>query len=161
MVNLSHQSHPRNFQQSMTVKVLYAEDNVVNQKVLSRVLNRTGITDITIVDNGKKAVDVSADTKFDCIFMDMQMPVMKDFSWKIQISCCKFFLLLQLSHTILLYLVWFFCKNKKTQDGMEACKHIIKRDPAAKIIFVTAHALDEVQEQGRGSWCCELHMEAF
>jgi DNA-binding response OmpR family regulator len=40
------------------------------------VLNRTGITDITIVDNGKKAVDISAETKFDCIFMDMQMPIM-------------------------------------------------------------------------------------
>jgi CheY-like chemotaxis protein len=58
------------------LKVLYAEDNVVNQKVLSRVLNRTGITDITVVDDGKKAVDVSAVTKFDCIFMDMQMPIM-------------------------------------------------------------------------------------
>ena len=57
-------------------KVLYAEDNIVNQKVLSRVLNRSGITDITIVDNGKKAVDISATIKYDCILLDMQMPVM-------------------------------------------------------------------------------------
>ena len=70
---------PKKFPAKYDLKVLYAEDNVVNQKVLSRVLNRTGITDITIVDNGKKAVDVSADTKFDCIFMDMQMPVMVRF----------------------------------------------------------------------------------
>lgn len=58
------------------LKVLYAEDNLVNQKVLSRVLNRAGITDVTVVDNGKKAVDLTATTSFDCIFMDTQMPVM-------------------------------------------------------------------------------------
>lgn len=58
------------------MKVLYAEDNLVNQKVLSRVLNRAGISDITIVDNGQKAVDVCARESFDIIFMDMQMPVL-------------------------------------------------------------------------------------
>lgn len=58
------------------MKVLYAEDNLVNQKVLSRVLQRSGIKDITIVDNGKKAVDISAEVKYDCILLDMQMPVM-------------------------------------------------------------------------------------
>eukprot|EP00536_Pseudo-nitzschia_multiseries_P004068 jgi/Psemu1/187253/e_gw1.66.26.1 len=58
------------------LKVLYAEDNLVNQKVLTRVLNRYGISDITIVDNGKKAVDISATIKYDCILLDIQMPVM-------------------------------------------------------------------------------------
>jgi len=58
------------------MKVLYAEDNLVNQKVLARVLNRSGIKDVTIVDNGKKAVDISATIKYDCILLDMQMPVM-------------------------------------------------------------------------------------
>jgi len=58
------------------MKVLYAEDNIVNQKVLSRVLTRSGITDITIVDNGKKAVDISETIRYDCILLDMQMPVM-------------------------------------------------------------------------------------
>ena len=60
---------------SRNVKILYAEDNLVNQKVLSRVLERSGISDITIVDNGKKAVDTCDSTKFDIIFMDVQMPV--------------------------------------------------------------------------------------
>eukprot|EP00537_Pseudo-nitzschia_pungens_P011229 CAMPEP_0172393354 /NCGR_PEP_ID=MMETSP1061-20121228/9230_1 /TAXON_ID=37318 /ORGANISM="Pseudo-nitzschia pungens, Strain cf. pungens" /LENGTH=1391 /DNA_ID=CAMNT_0013124391 /DNA_START=71 /DNA_END=4246 /DNA_ORIENTATION=- len=58
------------------IKVLVAEDNVINQKVLDRILKRVGVTDITIVDNGKKAVDISETTKFDCILMDMQMPIM-------------------------------------------------------------------------------------
>ena len=58
------------------LKVLYAEDNLVNQKVLTRVLNRYGISDVTVVDNGRKAVDVSAKTRYDCILLDIQMPVM-------------------------------------------------------------------------------------
>merc|ERR1712166_460938 len=59
-----------------SLKVLIADDNAINQKVLYRILKRLGVTDITIVDNGKKAVDTSATTKFDCIFMDMEMPIM-------------------------------------------------------------------------------------
>jgi signal transduction histidine kinase/DNA-binding response OmpR family regulator len=58
------------------IKVLVAEDNLINQKVLDRILKRLGVTDVTIVDNGKKAVDASETTKFDCILMDMQMPIM-------------------------------------------------------------------------------------
>merc|ERR1712238_197443 len=58
------------------LKVLIAEDNVINQKVLDRILKRVGVTDITIVDNGKKAVDSSAINHYDCILMDMQMPIM-------------------------------------------------------------------------------------
>jgi CheY-like chemotaxis protein len=90
------------------LKVLYAEDNLVNQKVLSRVLNRAGISDITIVDDGQKAVDLASSSHFDCIFMDMQMPIM---------------------------------------DGMEATRIIMERDPSAKVIFVTAHALDEFKSR--------------
>jgi len=92
------------------MKVLYAEDNIVNQKVLARVLNRYGIDDITIVDNGKKAVDISATTKYDCILLDIQMPIM---------------------------------------GGIEACKMIMDRDPDSKIIFVTAHALDEFKVKAK------------
>ncbi|CAB9508418.1 Hybrid signal transduction histidine kinase J [Seminavis robusta] len=89
-------------------KVLYAEDNVVNQKVLQKVLARVGVTDLTIVDNGKKAVDLCETEKFDCVFMDIQMPVM---------------------------------------GGMEATRLIVDRKPNAKVIFVTAHALDEFKAQ--------------
>jgi len=70
----TNRTRQNDFRKNM--KVLYAEDNLVNQKVLSRVLNRSGITDITIVDNGKKAVDISSTIKYDCILLDMQMPVM-------------------------------------------------------------------------------------
>eukprot|EP00980_Cylindrotheca_fusiformis_P022201 scaffold9079_cov120-Cylindrotheca_fusiformis.AAC.16 len=56
--------------------VLIAEDNAINQKVLKRTLERLGIEEIEIVDNGKLAVDRSETKMFDIIFMDMQMPIM-------------------------------------------------------------------------------------
>jgi CheY-like chemotaxis protein len=58
------------------LKVLIAEDNLVNQKVLRRLLNRINVDNITVVDNGQKAVECEAAEQFDIILMDMQMPVM-------------------------------------------------------------------------------------
>jgi signal transduction histidine kinase/ActR/RegA family two-component response regulator len=57
-------------------RVLIAEDNLINQKVLSRMLKKLGVTNLTIVDDGEKAVESEAAEAFDVIFMDMQMPRM-------------------------------------------------------------------------------------
>ena len=59
-----------------TIQILIAEDNVINQQVLSRILQKLGLEHIDMVDNGRKAVDQSAQKHYDLIFMDMQMPVM-------------------------------------------------------------------------------------
>jgi signal transduction histidine kinase/CheY-like chemotaxis protein len=58
------------------LRVLYAEDNKVNQKVLARILTRLGVSAIDIADNGLDAVRKAEDQEYDCIFMDMEMPVM-------------------------------------------------------------------------------------
>jgi signal transduction histidine kinase/CheY-like chemotaxis protein len=59
------------------IKVLIAEDNTINQKVLTRMLNRLGVTKVDVVDNGQKAVDREAEKgDYDIVYMDMQMPVM-------------------------------------------------------------------------------------
>jgi CheY-like chemotaxis protein len=55
---------------------LIADDNLINQKVLIRMLKRLGIEHVDVVDNGKKAVDQEAKVPYDFILMDMQMPVM-------------------------------------------------------------------------------------
>jgi hypothetical protein len=54
-------------------KVLIAEDNLVNQKVLTRTLQRLGITEIDVVDNGQKAVDSWDKRDYKIIFMDLQV----------------------------------------------------------------------------------------
>ena len=56
-------------------KVLVAEDNPNNQKVVRLLLRRLGI-EPEIVDDGQQAVAAAQATAFDVIFLDLQMPVM-------------------------------------------------------------------------------------
>jgi len=58
------------------LKILVAEDNLVNQKVIIRLLDRLGASNVELADNGEIAVNLEAEKSFDIVFMDMQMPVM-------------------------------------------------------------------------------------
>jgi len=55
------------------LRVLIAEDNPVNQRVASRMLQRLGYAS-DVVDNGRLAVDAVEQQVYDVIFMDVQMP---------------------------------------------------------------------------------------
>ncbi len=57
------------------LRILVAEDNPINQKLIGRVLEGMGIVP-TLVDNGKEAVEMRKAQEFDGILMDIQMPVM-------------------------------------------------------------------------------------
>ena len=59
----------------VTGRVLLAEDNIDNQRLISMYLKKLG-ADIVIANNGKEAIELTAETDFDLILMDMQMPVM-------------------------------------------------------------------------------------
>ena len=59
-----------------TVRVLCAEDNLVNQKLITRVLEKIGVKEVDLVDNGSKAVVKTKEKDYDLILMDMQMPIM-------------------------------------------------------------------------------------
>jgi len=54
-------------------KVLVAEDNIINQKLIKRTLEDLGLT-ISIASNGLEAFQKRKDGDFDLIFMDIQMP---------------------------------------------------------------------------------------
>jgi CheY-like chemotaxis protein len=60
------------------LKILLAEDNVVNQRVAVGLLQKRG-HDVTIAQNGREAVEACEQSRFDVVLMDVQMPVMGGF----------------------------------------------------------------------------------
>lgn len=57
------------------LRVLVAEDNPINQRLASRLLEQRGHS-VMVVDNGREAVAAAEASKFDAILMDLHMPAM-------------------------------------------------------------------------------------
>lgn len=55
--------------------VLLVDDNGVNRQVAGEILKKSGCI-VTLVENGKKAIELVADNHYDLVFMDIQMPEM-------------------------------------------------------------------------------------
>jgi CheY-like chemotaxis protein len=60
------------------VRVLVAEDNVINQKVAVRILERMGIR-ADVAANGREVVEMMRILPYDVVFMDCQMPEMNGY----------------------------------------------------------------------------------
>jgi CheY-like chemotaxis protein len=58
------------------LKILIAEDDPDHQKVLRRLLKTVNCTNITIVSDGKQALDAITFQKYDIAFIDINMPVL-------------------------------------------------------------------------------------
>jgi PAS domain S-box-containing protein len=56
-------------------KILLVDDNGVNRQVAGEILKKSGCI-VTLVENGKRAIELAAKNKYDLIFMDIQMPEM-------------------------------------------------------------------------------------
>lgn len=63
------------FSEKYPLKILLAEDNLINQKLIAKVLERFGYP-AEIVSNGKQVLEKIAVQKYDLIITDVQMPVM-------------------------------------------------------------------------------------
>ncbi len=61
-----------------SLNILLVEDNLVNQKLATRLLEKAGHK-VTIANNGQEALDMLENQSFDLVFMDVQMPVMNGF----------------------------------------------------------------------------------
>ena len=58
-----------------SLKVLIAEDNIINQRLAVAMLQQLGHTGV-VVGDGEKALKCLAKLKFDVVLMDVMMPVM-------------------------------------------------------------------------------------
>jgi len=65
-------------QQPIRARVLLAEDNIVNQKVASRMLEQLGCR-VDVASDGKDAVEMVGQFPYDLVFMDCLMPEMDGF----------------------------------------------------------------------------------
>jgi PAS domain S-box-containing protein len=57
------------------VRILLVEDNVFNQEVGRELLERAG-AQVSVAANGSEALEALRRERFDCVLMDLQMPVM-------------------------------------------------------------------------------------
>ncbi|MFA9187750.1 response regulator [Flavobacterium magnesitis] len=67
-----------NVKDPIITKALIVEDNIINQKVLYKLLNKLNIPS-DIANNGKEAVSLYNENDYDIIFMDLHMPEMDGF----------------------------------------------------------------------------------
>ncbi len=58
--------------------ILLVEDNIFSQQVGQELLEEAGST-VVVANNGKEAIDLMLKERFDCVLMDVQMPVMDGF----------------------------------------------------------------------------------
>ncbi|EGU73539.1 hypothetical protein HZS61_011444 [Fusarium oxysporum f. sp. conglutinans] len=72
---------------SPMARILAAEDNIINQKILVEMLHSFGFRYITVVSDGAQAVSTLSATAdaFDLILMDISMPVMNGYEATVRI----------------------------------------------------------------------------
>ena len=66
------------------IKILLAEDNIINQKVTKIILKRIGIP-VDIVDDGEQAIAAILAFNYDLVLMDVQMPNLDGFEATLKI----------------------------------------------------------------------------
>ena len=61
------------------IKILVAEDDIFNQKIIEQVLTRLGASLIIIANDGSEALRALEQDSFDIVLMDLHMPIMNGF----------------------------------------------------------------------------------
>ncbi|MBA3827928.1 MAG: response regulator [Taibaiella sp.] len=60
------------------IRILVAEDNTINQRIVQQTLSKQGAT-VDVAINGEAAVEKLHGNKYDLILMDLQMPIMNGY----------------------------------------------------------------------------------
>lgn len=76
VANIKEEKPIFNLNPKLEYVVLVAEDNLINQKVIEKILQKIGSFQIVFASNGYEAVTKVQDVEFDLVLMDVRMPVM-------------------------------------------------------------------------------------
>jgi CheY-like chemotaxis protein len=95
---LEGRAAPSVSENSRSFNLLLAEDNIVNQKLAVKILEKYHHT-VDVVENGLQALNAVKKKRYDVILMDVQMPVMVRIAWvltiHIRLTDCRVDLRLQ------------------------------------------------------------------
>lgn len=80
--------HKDDFKVFAGATILVAEDNVINQKVLTSLLKESGIN-VELADNGQIALNMAHTKHYDLVLMDMNMPVMDGYEATANLKASK------------------------------------------------------------------------
>ena len=119
-------------------KILLAEDNLVNQKIAVRMLQKIGYR-VDVVENGQEAVEAIGRTSYDLVLMDCQMPDMDGLEATRKIREAES--------------VKRKAKEKISPDPLPLTPH---ENPRVPIIALTANAFSEDREA-----CLDAGMDDF
>ena len=61
------------------IRVLVAEDDAFNQKIIKQVLKRLGVSIIVLANNGSEALSALEQDDYDVVLMDLHMPIMNGY----------------------------------------------------------------------------------
>ena len=75
-VQNGHHVLSEDFAKKFPLRILLAEDNIINQKLAIRILNKLGYQQIDVALNGLEAIEKLKTQFYEVILMDMQMPEM-------------------------------------------------------------------------------------
>jgi len=71
----NHKEQQKNYNSLKGLRVLFAEDDIINQELVKEILSRRDLV-ITVVSNGKELLSELKVENYDLVLMDIQMPIM-------------------------------------------------------------------------------------
>jgi two-component system, sensor histidine kinase RpfC len=131
------------------IKILVAEDNPTNQKVISKILERAGHS-VRLAANGEEALDTLEQNEFDLAIVDMHMPIMGG------IEVAKFYRFIDRK---LPRMPFVMLTANATAEAMEECKQagidafLSKPVETRELLATIARlvGLEKIEEDGIGS----------